>query len=202
MPGKPTCSAQIVVMQSIGQQGAAWLLGVTTSWIRDHGFELPRDKNGKYNARELLEWRISRPVDVEFPDGEKERLLQAADIVAVEIGGAAFAIQKLLLSLREQYGDAGLAEFARAVVAAVGDDPAQPATDAEINGLQDAEASQQRWFSRSRQCTESLTKVHQCEHCGKVRNGSRWVKAGKKHCEVGRVRMGLCDRCERADQLA
>lgn len=40
---------QIVVLKSLKQQGAAWLLNVTARTLRDHP-EVPRNSDGSYDA--------------------------------------------------------------------------------------------------------------------------------------------------------
>lgn len=49
---------QIVVLKSLKQQGAAWLLNVTARTLRDHP-EVPRNSDGSYDAQGVADIGIA-----------------------------------------------------------------------------------------------------------------------------------------------
>lgn len=61
---KPKLSAadQVAVLSSLGQTAAAHLVGITPRSLRDRR-DVPRNENGTYNARALVEWLEAQTID-------------------------------------------------------------------------------------------------------------------------------------------
>jgi hypothetical protein len=58
---------QIEVLRSLSQGSIAWLFQVTPRSVRDWP-TLPRNKDGTYDARAVLEWAIKRELYGSIPD--------------------------------------------------------------------------------------------------------------------------------------
>jgi hypothetical protein len=50
-----TAANEIAVLQGLSQRGCAFLLGVTPRAVR-YNREIPRRKDGRYDARQVLRW--------------------------------------------------------------------------------------------------------------------------------------------------
>ena len=110
---KLTGTEQIAVLQSLNQQAAAWLLNLNGRSLRDRP-DIPRNVNGEYDARRLLEWAAGRLPEPNLTDADQERLLTIGEHYAGECSFACKAIAEFGKDLEAKYGDAGLAVLARA----------------------------------------------------------------------------------------
>ena len=66
------------MLQRLTQQAAGWLIELNGRTLRDHN-EIPRDADGRYNARDLLRWAAERVPRPKLDDADYERLLLVAD---------------------------------------------------------------------------------------------------------------------------
>lgn len=57
--GAPQNSIDVKLLR---QQDAAYVLGVTTSWLKDHVAEVPRNADSTYDAKTLVGWWVNKAV--------------------------------------------------------------------------------------------------------------------------------------------
>jgi len=64
-----TPKGEIEILQSLSQRGVAFLLGVTPRSVRNYA-DLPRNADGNYNGREVVDFVRSklRPIAPPIPD--------------------------------------------------------------------------------------------------------------------------------------
>ena len=173
---KLTGPEQIVVLQSLTQQAAAWLLDTTARTLRDH-VEVPRDADGTYNARELLALGLKTTELSEPTVDELEKMWLIAE--SLQDDDRIPAAIRLLNSLRARYGEAGLAMFSTAML--------ESWTELwTLNGPQKTEQEVcdkleekfQKDLERAQydRLSRQLKVVRVCYECHRVRRGRAWVK--------------------------
>lgn len=72
---------QIAIMQSLTQQAAGWLVGMSDRNLKR--LDAPRGTDGKYNARDMCRWAANRAAKPERAEGD-EMLTTDADSPALE----------------------------------------------------------------------------------------------------------------------
>lgn len=172
-----TSAEQIAVMERLSQPAAAWLVGVSARTLRDHA--IPRAEDNRYNAGELLTWAAGRiPAPEMLTDDEWERLLTIGELYVAETGLAVGPIADFLTELRDKYGDAGLAAFARGLLeyceseADAGPERYREPTPGELR----AEVERRLQEEQRHRAFDRLDIAVVCEGCGRLRRGRRWVK--------------------------
>lgn len=191
-------AAEIAALQRLHPRAAAWLADVALSTFRDRANEIPPAADGTYDGRSVLQWVATRSVPTgALTDGELEPLLRLAEVVASNISPAtAMAVVKLR-ELKQRYGPAGWLVFVETLIQeleAWGDeiaDPYIPRSDQELL----AKAREAERERRERLTESRLEKIVACEHCGKVRNGRKWVEQ-----ELSGDQSAVLDCCPRCDE--
>lgn len=78
-----TASEQIRSLEHLHQAAAAWLLKKSPRRLRDS--DCPRNADGSYDARHVLDWRLDRLTPAEIVEGvdhlDGKQLSELADVV-------------------------------------------------------------------------------------------------------------------------
>ncbi len=192
---------QIVVLKSLKQQGAAWLLNVTARTLRDHP-EVPRNSDGSYDARELLTSGLQTTALPEAHPDEVEKLLQIGEWLGMkstlDSDGCLLTVISLAKSLAERHGNAGLALFAsilleswRDITTCWGREP----TETELREKLESEFRDRLDREQQARLRRQFRVTFACERCKRFRRGHEWIK--------GRAPMGylkletICPACEK-----
>lgn len=172
-----SASGQVEVLQALKQSATAWLLDVSTRTLRDYA-DLPREKDGTYDARKVVQWAARRLPSAQLDDDAFERLTLIVDAVCGEFESALPTIAEFLRSVDEQFGDLGLALVARELLRS-----AEQWIDEDPDLYRDRTAIELR-----RQLEKDMETAHRedqvarlrfyvrCEVCKKIRHGRRWHK--------------------------
>ena len=163
---------QIIVLQSLTQLAAAWLLDTTARTLRDH-VEVPRDANGAYTARELLASGLKTTELSEPTVDELEKMWLIAE--SLQDDDRIPAAIRLLNSLRARYGEAGLAMFSTAMLESWtlnGPEKTEQEVRDKLEGKFQKDLERAQYDRLSRQ----LKVVRVCYECHRVRRGRAWVK--------------------------
>jgi len=184
-------------METLSQQGAAWLLGITGRALRDRP-DVPRSADGTYNARQLVEWARGRVEPPELTDDEVERLLLIRHFaVDCAMGPQIIPVMETLTELQRKYGDRGLVAMAQLFLSmwrveeAIHREYFAEPTAAEL-ARQETER-RQRVMEEAARAELRIAVV--CERCKKVRHGPRWVEGSPP---AGFAAMpDTCPRCAR-----
>lgn len=192
---------QIVVLKSLKQQGAAWLLNVTARTLRDHP-EVPRNSDGSYDARELLTSGLQTTALPEVPPDEVEKLLQIGEwlgsVSTLDSDGSLLTAISLAQSLAERHGNAGLAMFAsilleswRDVTLGWGREP----TETELREKLESEFRDRLDREQEARLRRQFRATYCCEHCKRFRRGREWVKG---RVPIAHVKLEtICPDCEK-----
>jgi len=201
---KLTGAEQVSVMKNLSQQAASWLLDVNGRSLRDDG-NVPRQANGKYNARELLAWASKRLPEVKFSDEELEAVFTLADCLGEEITRTRFFAY--IDDLDRRHGASGVASFWREITLYLHDEiedsrncclkACQPKSEAEIQSeirrkVEDEIRREAREAEESRLIDE-FKSYTECVNCGRIRRARRWVH---EPAPKGRVQLqSVCPEC-------
>lgn len=192
---------QIVVLKSLKQQGAAWLLNVTARTLRDHP-EVPRNSDGNYDARELMTSGLQTTALPEVPPEDVEKLLQIGEWLGMastlDSDGSLLTVISLAQSLVERHGNAGLASFGsilleswRDITRGWGREP----TETELREKLESDFRERLDREQQARLRRQFRVTFVCERCNKFRRGREWTK--------GRAPMGyiktetICPACEK-----
>ncbi len=193
---------QIIVMKSLTQEAAAWLLGVTARTLRDHSHTVERNADDSYDARAVVSSGLLKAEPPELSPDEQEKCIRAAEFLTSDYCVVSPAIMRLIRELEEKYGDRGLAEFVRLVretwvedYQATENDPPLP-SESELR-----RQIEERVEADLRASLEGNTKFRlkqgvECDSCGKVRRGRQWVTAKITESCLG----GTCPTCHAVQQ--
>ena len=111
---KPATASELIdQMRALPQSAAAWLLGIRARTIRDHP-EIPRQDNGRFDARDLVKWSAVRASGLlsKLTDADAERAMLAAEALYVGLRpGELATVFDDLCRIRAEHGDAGLLGF-------------------------------------------------------------------------------------------
>jgi hypothetical protein len=175
-----TASSQIKMLQNLKQSAVTWLLGYASSRSVRDLVDIPRNPDGGYDARALMQWARGRFVQrPELPDDDVERIRQTVEWTTGETEACLLA---LLDDLRQRFGDGGLLVFISELLAYCRGSNSAPLDDSplpdsiphdEARQILAGELKQRRetWF-RDRARIRVI-----CDKCGRLRNGRRWLKA-------------------------
>ncbi len=195
---------QIIVMKSLTQEAAAWLLGVTSRTLRHHSGKITRHADDSYDARAVVSSGLLKAEPPELSPDEQESCIRAAEFLTGDYCVVSPAVMRLIRELEEKHGDRGLAEFVKLVretwiedYQATDRDPPLP-SEAELRRQIEEQVettlrSRLKWNADAR-----LKRGVECESCGKVRRGRQWVTAKAKadeHCLLG-----TCPSCHDLQQ--
>lgn len=186
---------QIIVLKSLKQQSAAWLLNLTARSLRDH-VEVPRHADGHYDARELLTSGLQTTALPEPTPDELEKLWQVAESLAWD--DLIPASLCLLKSLQERHGTvAGLALFAQAMLEVWAEqherDEPEP-TESEFRSKAEKRFEEELQRHRNHQLRQQLRVITVCGECKRIRRGRQWVKG---HISADSLASeSMCPGCE------
>jgi len=191
---------EIAAMETLSQQGAAWLLGITGRALRDRP-DVPRNADGTYNARQLVEWARGRVEPPELTDDEVERLLLIRHFaVDCAMGPQIIPVMETLTELQRKYGDRGLAAMAQLLLSMW---RVEEAIHREYFAEPTAAEREQAEAARRRQAMEEAARAELriavvCERCKRVRHGRRWLETSPP---AGFVTMpDTCPRCAKLSE--
>jgi len=194
---KTTGPQQIRVLKNLNQQAAAWMLGCTARALRDWP-DAPRNENGTYPARELVEWARDRVPRPDLSDDDYDRLLVIQDVLynGEPSDGERLSIIDALRALRRKYGENAWLVFVDMLVREWADIDEQfraeafsVPTETDIRRKVDSEMS--GWECRL--ARDQLRIATVCDYCGKLRRGRHWIKADPP--EGYAVQGGGCPTC-------
>ncbi len=196
---------QIIVMKSLKQEAAAWLLGVTARTLRDHSHTVERNADDSYDARVVVSSGLLKAEPPELSADEQEKCIRTAELLNEEVSPA---VMRLFRELEDKHGDRGLAELVRVMKETWADDYGK--TESEPPQLSEAELREQieeefrQGFEtqlRSRIDSNADARLKRgvvCEDCGKVRRGRTWVTGTAKADE--HYLKGYCPKCHDLQQ--
>lgn len=190
---KLTGAEQIVVLQQLKQQAAAWMLGVNSRSVRD--MTTLRRADGKYyNARDVVACAASRIPPATLTDDETERMLVIAEEIASETLTSGLAIARFADLLQQRYGDAGLIAFTNQLLERCREvwdahEYKQPTDSQLLERLHQERQKESEQAARAR-----LNVAVVCMTCEKLRHGGKWIKADPPAGYV--VSWGYCPKCD------
>jgi len=180
-------------MEKLLQSPAAWLAGISPRALRD-AIGLERNEDGTYNAQAIMEWASRRVGEhVALPDAAHEQLLVLSGALHLQCDSQQAAALKVLEELRSRHGDGALVCFVDLLM-----QEWRTAVEFEDDFAVDPEAERQaaeyaRQVAEDREAESELRIVYQCDSCGRVRRGRKWVmsNAPPKHKVIG----DTCPKC-------
>jgi hypothetical protein len=127
-----------IELRQLNQQQAAYVLGVTTYWMKDRVQEIPRTPEGQYDAQQVVKWYVTREVarslvEAGAADDPKVRKMNAdaalAEMKVLKMAGelvpihtiepymteCAAIIKRLGEQVQKQLGDVAYELYAEAV---------------------------------------------------------------------------------------
>ena len=141
-------------LTALPQVVAAWLVGVSPRTLRDR-ISVPRNSNGTYDARALLQWELTHCSAARLNDQQREACWLIGSMLTEALCPVLGALHQLLHTL-------GGGPDARAAVLAMLIDYAE--IEIEVSG--------EHLPNRP----PSINLVLVCAQCGKMRTGSRWTE--------------------------
>jgi hypothetical protein len=147
-------AAQIAAMRTLSPNAAAWLLSLEPRSLRDR-VDCPRNPDGTFDGRAIVEWAVSRGKPPELTNEQYEICLQLAEQLDEDTIGA---ILKPL----------------RAVVRSIGGNRALALAAVMELILRDTEERVGRYPEEYDLASAEIDAVHVCCECNRWRNGRRW----------------------------
>jgi hypothetical protein len=167
-------AAQIAAMRTLSPNAAAWLLSLEPRSVRDK-VEIPRNADGTYDGRTIVEWATTRGKTPELTNAQYEICLQLAEqLDEITIG----AILKPL----------------RAVVRSIGGNRSLALAAVCELILRDTEERVGRYPEEYDLADAEIDAVHVCTECNRWRNGRRWHDGEAPHRE--RQLGAICPACQ------
>lgn len=194
-----TAQGQIAAMKALKQGAVAWLLKMNGRSVRDRA-DIPRLESGAYDAQAVVAWvKSGRGGDdaPELSEDELEVLRRVRDALWPDDDRCGLSILEAINGLIARHGEGVLAllwgeietEWTEFFADADRSDMTRAEWRRERQKNEDSEfASYLRHCARAR-----LRTAKQCERCGRVRHGRRWVKP---RGDVGPVENEPCPECD------
>jgi hypothetical protein len=171
--GSKEVAQQTAWLRSLRQAPAAFLLGIQTRQLRDYA-DAPRNEDGTYPARELVEWWANRAMGkvVQLSPDDEERAMQS--LGAFNRPDDFYqALTEFVDRVERQQGDSGVLAIV-AVWRAIWADHAK-----HLPGCAD---------------DDLIDDVSQCTFCGAYRWGLKWERENPRpDLEVSRN--NVCPKC-------
>jgi hypothetical protein len=146
--------AQIAAMRTLAPGAAAWLLSLEPRTVRDK-VEIPRNADGTFDGRAIVQWATSRGKPPELSNSQYEIALQLAEQLDED------TIGRILKPLR-------------ALVRSIGGNPSQALAAVVELILRDTEERVGRYPEDYDLAPAEIDAVHVCLECQRWRNGRRW----------------------------
>ncbi|QDT75756.1 hypothetical protein [Lacipirellula limnantheis] len=166
------------LLQRLTQAEAAWMLGVTTSWLRDHAELDGRNVDDSYNAAKLVASVRQKFQPAELSDSDLEPSLQLVDEISMCLSFPRTAAE-LLARISERHGPAGLAAVGERLLVALQEatsfttgfeDPDEPTAEELREECERRIRDLDQWQAR-RQGRVALV----CRSCRSYRWGRKWL---------------------------
>jgi hypothetical protein len=182
---------QIEVLKTLHPLAVGWLVDRSVRTIRDAS-DLPRQENGRIDARAVLAWAGRRQPGPKLDNHHQEQLLVLASYFAGEVFSASAAREIVAFAdaLTARFGDSALIVIARALLDACRKEAEQYELPAQVTEAEVRAELQQR---RNAVAWEQLRHAVTCERCGRLRRGSTWIKAESPAGYV--VTTDICPEC-------
>lgn len=199
-------------LQHLSQTDVAYLVGKPVSWVKENGHLFPRAADGTYDARAVVAGLIqSRASYADLNDADLEGAMQLGECLASTLDKGIHGGIRVLTTIRERYGAAGMAAAAEAMTSELVAwvqhfgiaPPGEPPTPDDIRAaaLERAEreireqvADLPNWGAHG-----DLRVLGTCPKCKRYRFGSSWhaqpVPTGYQTAENL-----CCPKCERKPQ--
>lgn len=159
--GPKAVSEQVASLKDLHQGAAGYLLGPGGPRVLRDRPDAPRKANGKYDARELVEWINRNGDEAKLNDLEIERTLLLAHGVGLGVGTGVLGFAWWMDHLQQEHGVAGVVAVVRFLVKYFRDYAAEHPHD-----------------YRHVDPERSLFSTHvRCLKCGRIRHGTQWREA-------------------------
>lgn len=203
---KLTVAQQQAVLRNLNQQTAAWLIGETTTWVRDHAHRFDRTADGKYDARSLCKAMAGAHLDSihaeSLPDEHYEQLHQALYLAVSNNEGRLTGFLRVLSEVEELHGLAGFAavglmvrDLAQEYLRRFPHHEHTPtADDIRAEGLKLID--QKIIGLPEKQAHTSMRALYVCSKCKKYRWGRKWLEPPLPPGYVQHNETDLCDDCD------
>ena len=160
---------QIHELQSLHVRSASWMADVSVSTLRDAVNRLPPNKDGCFDAKEVIDWVIGRRAP-KLSDSEHEGIMRAAEAMTDGFSGREHsAVIRLLGDMRQKHGKDGDTAFVDALMERLGwceDHEPEPLPDVSDEALLcRARLHYERY--RHEVARDRLETAVGCEGCGK-----------------------------------
>ena len=191
-----TSAQEISTMQSLTQQGAAWLMGLASSRTLRENTLVPRNGDGSYALKMSLRgWSRTEQI-TNCPTKRLRKALVVADQLAIGMDERTLDdIRRHLSKIANDYGIIALAAVMREILTSWN------AMDLRPIPLYTTDEIRRR---HAQQLTEELDALDRstfdvslvCDTCDQFRLGHKWIKG--KAVPGYRVVKGCCPKCEEA----
>ena len=192
-----TSDEQTAVLRRLTQSSASYLLGKSTSWIRDNPHRFNRNRDGSYDGRDLLAAARRELEPVTLDDDELEPLMHLAELLADGLGSKLPAAIRMVEQIEAKHGGAGLAAVAdvlrdhwKLYILELGQDYFTLDTPDEIRDQ--AEERIKRLPDEKAQ--RELRAVYRCDGCERIRKGRKWADGNVPKGYA--VAHAVCPKCE------
>jgi len=203
---KLTASEQQAVLRNLNQQSAAWLLGKSTTWLRDNNHHFDRSPDGSYDARNLLTFVETEATDnagvgpTDLSGEHYEVLLQWLYSVT-HFEGRLSGCLRVIREIEEEHGSAGLAAVGQ-VVKQIGKEHLQYFPEHKYRKT--PESIRADGLAKIEQEIENIDRDNAqidmrflliCEKCGKYRLGRNWHQPPLPAGYYENL-LSMCPKCE------
>ena len=187
---------QIHEMQNLTPRAAAWLADVPASTLRDAAAMVPPDREGNYDAREVTKWINARRLS-KVSDDDLEMIYRATEYRLNH--GHRGPVGRVIKEMRAKYGRGADGWFVDILLEAAEFEGTEPPERYRRISDEELLARAKSAYAResNARSEERLDVAAVCTECGRLRKGSRWVKAKPRLDE--RTIDSICQDCATFD---
>ena len=191
-------------MERLTRQQASWLVGRSTTWLRERTYLAPPNADGKtYNAKELVA-ALRRDFEAaSLPDTDAEFVLQLAEEFAYGLYERLPSAADRLEAIHEKFGVAGLAAVAAVLLKTAvgirdGDYCELSADTSEAIRQRHADAAEDEIRrAEAQRARKEWRTLYRCPTCERYRFGSKW-RDGAPPAGYSWEPGFMCPKCEEA----
>lgn len=169
---------------------------VPASTLRDATATLPPDRDGNYDAREVMKWSNARRLS-RVSDDDLEVVYRATEYYLSH--GNCGPVGRVIKDMRAKYGRGADGWFVDVLLEAAEFEGTEPPE--RLGRISDEELLARAKSAYARELNarseQRLDVAAVCTDCGRLRKGNRWVKAKPKLDE--RTIGSICSDCETSD---
>ncbi len=183
---------EIAIVKAVHQKTAAFFAGIPISTLRDNSHAITPDEDGRFDLRDVADWKQDRAADLS--DDDYEKMLRVIEAASFFFHNASHTVD-YLEALIKKYGNSFCRLFTELLLDDAkkfgNDEPVQrrKPTNAEFLAMGKAQFREES-FDIGKARLEIATV---CHSCGKVRHGKKWVK--RKPAANHEIEHSVCPAC-------